>query len=99
MARPGVYHKRRDAVGEFSRSVATPPVIGKMDLPSGGRTGLPGRHLWEQTANSEFANSVRRFLLQSSTTVIRTLPQRPAVGVLVVIWRRSSWCRSRLPPD
>src|SRR3954467_7300052 len=60
-----MYHKRWDTVGEVSRSVATPPVIGKTDLQSGGRTGLPGRHLREQTANSEFANSVRWFLLES----------------------------------
>src|SRR4051812_44724550 len=37
--------KRPDTVGEFTRSVATPPVIGKTDFQSGGRTGLPGRHL------------------------------------------------------
>src|SRR4051812_44950140 len=55
-------HKPSDTVGEVSRSVATPPVIGKTDLQSGGRTGLPGRHLREQTANSEFANSVPPFL-------------------------------------
>src|SRR3954467_34768 len=66
--------KPPDAVGEFSRSVATPPVIGKMDLQSGGRTGLPGRHLWEQTANSEFANSVRRFLIHSLASAIATSP-------------------------
>src|SRR3954471_10214482 len=47
-----------DTVGECSRSVATPPVIGKTDLQSGRRTGLPGCHLREQTANFEFANSV-----------------------------------------
>jgi hypothetical protein len=60
------YHKQRDTVGEVSRSVATPPVIGKTELQSGGRTGLPGRHLWEQTANSEFANSVRSFVIRGA---------------------------------
>src|SRR3954452_4773462 len=60
-----MYHKRWDTVGEVSRSVAKPPVIGKTDLQSRGRTGLSGRHLREQTANSEFANSVRPFLIHS----------------------------------
>ena len=62
----GLFQKGRDAVGEFSRSVATLPVIGKTDLKSGGRSGRPGRHLREQTANSEFANSVGRFLRHSA---------------------------------
>ena len=63
------FQKPSDAVGEVSRSVATPPVIGKMDLQSGGRSGLPGRHLWEQTANSDFANSVRWFVIHGSQSV------------------------------
>jgi hypothetical protein len=64
------YQKLPDTVGEVSRSVAKPSVIGKTDLQSEGRIGLPGCHLREQTANSEFANGVLPLLIQSAAGAI-----------------------------
>src|SRR4051794_20333357 len=58
-----------------------------------GRTGLPGRHLREQTANSEFANSVPRFLLLLALDIERRGPRHSRCGptdALVAWWTRRS---------